>query len=94
MSLRAYYSTFAALMTLLLITVVAGYIDFGALNLAIGMCVSAAKTLLIILFFMHVRQGTHLTWLFAGAGFFWLMLLLGLAMTDYGTRAWLPIPKF
>ena len=64
------------------------------MNLAIAMSISIAKTLLIILFFMHVRQGSRLTWFFAGAGFFWLMILLCLAMADYATRHWMPVKPF
>ena len=85
-SSRAYVGTFVALMALLGITIMAGYIDLGVLNLPIAMAISLAKTLLIILFFMHVWHGSRLTWVIAGAGFFWLMLLLVLAMTDYRTR--------
>ncbi len=40
----------------------------------------------MILFFMHVRHSSRLTWIFAGAAFLWLGLLLGLTMTDYATR--------
>ena len=50
------------------------------------MAIAVAKAVLIILFFMHIRYGRKLTWVFAGAGFFWLAILLVLAMTDYATR--------
>jgi cytochrome c oxidase subunit 4 len=93
-SASVYFGIFIALMALLAATICAAYVDLGALNLPIAMTISIAKTLLIILFFMHVRQGTRLTWLFAGAGFFWLMLLLGLAMSDYATRHWTPVTPF
>jgi cytochrome c oxidase subunit 4 len=58
------------------------------------MGISMAKTFLIILFFMHVWHGSRLTWIFAGAGFFWLMIPLVLAMTDYATRHWSPVSPF
>jgi cytochrome c oxidase subunit 4 len=91
---RSYIGTFIGLMVLLGITIVAGYMDFGELNLPIAMTISIAKTLLIILFFMHVWRGSRLTWIFAGAGFFWLMFLLALAMADYATRHWSPVVPF
>ncbi len=81
-------------MALLGATIVAGYVDLGALNLPIALAISGAKTLLIILFFMHVWRGSRLTWIFAGAGFFWLMFLLALAMADYATRHWAPAAHF
>jgi cytochrome c oxidase subunit 4 len=85
---RVYLANFIALMILLGITIGVAYIDLGRLNLPIAMTVSIAKTLLIILFFMHVWHGTRLTWIFAGAGFFWLLILLALAMSDYVSREW------
>jgi hypothetical protein len=45
---------------------------------------------LVILFFMHVRHSSRLTWVFAAAAFLWLSLLLGLTMTDYLTRGDVP----
>ena len=91
---RVYLCTFLGLMALLVLTVAAGYVDLGEMNLAIAMAISVAKTLLIILFFMHVRGGSRLTWVFAGAGFFWLMILLCLAMSDYATRHWQGVAHF
>jgi cytochrome c oxidase subunit 4 len=87
-------ATFVALMVMLAATVCAGYVDFGRLNLPIALSISIAKTLLIILFFMDVRRGSRLTWIFAGAGFFWLLILLSLAMSDYATRYWPQVIPF
>jgi K+ transporter len=42
--------------------------------------------MLVILFFMHVRHSSHVTWVFAGAAFLWLGILLVLTMNDYVTR--------
>jgi hypothetical protein len=36
--------------------------------------------------FMRLRGPRSLKWIFAGAGFFWLMFLSGLSMTDYASR--------
>jgi cytochrome c oxidase subunit 4 len=46
------------------------------------------KALLVILFFMHVRWSTRLTWVVVASGFFWLLILFGLTMMDYLTRGW------
>jgi len=40
----------------------------------------------VILFFMHVRYSDKLTWVFAAAGFFWLLILIGGTMDDVLTR--------
>ena len=39
---------------------------------------------------MHVRWSTRLTWVVAMAGFFWLLILFGIGMSDYLTRGWVP----
>ena len=89
---RTYLIIFAALFVLLILTVGAYYIDVGPFNVLIAMTIAIIKALLIILYFMHVRFSNRLTWVFAGAAFFWLGILLGLTLTDYLSRAWLAVP--
>jgi len=43
---------------------------------------------LILLFFMHLRDSKPIIWVFAGAGFFWLGIMFALALSDYLTRGW------
>jgi cytochrome c oxidase subunit 4 len=47
---------------------------------------------LALLWFMHVRYSTRLTWIVVIAGFFWLGILLALTMSDYISRGWLGTP--
>ena len=84
--LKVYLATFLGLMAFLVLTIVLAYVDLGALNLAAAMAIAVFKAVLIVLFFMHIRYGRKLTWVFAGAGFFWLAILLVMAMSDYATR--------
>ena len=84
---RTYLAIFVALMVLLGITVAVAYVDLGKFNLAAAMAIAVAKAALIVAFFMHLRSARRLTWVFAGAGFFWLAIMLVLAMTDYATRS-------
>jgi len=83
---RTYYTVFAVLLVLLLATVVVAEIDLGPLNFLAAALIATVKAVLIMLFFMHVRYSTPLTWLFAAAGFFWLAILFGLTIADYWTR--------
>jgi caa(3)-type oxidase subunit IV len=46
------------------------------------------QMMLIILFFMEVRYTMKLIWMFAAAGFFWLLIQLTLVASDYLTRQW------
>ena len=69
-----------------------GAIDMGALNNVVMLAIAVTKAALVVLFFMHVRWGTRLTWVVAASGFFWLLILFGLTMQDYLTRGWVPGP--
>ena len=89
--IRVYLAVFAALMLLTLITVGMAFVDLGALNTIIALTIAVAKALLVILFFMHVRYSSRLTWVCVTAGVFWLALLLTLTMSDYLTRGWLVV---
>ena len=62
--------------------------DLGALNNVVMLAIACTKALLVILFFMHVRWSTRLTWVVAASGFVWLLILFGITMTDYLTRGW------
>ena len=85
-----YYAVFAALIVGTALTVVAAFFDMGALNNVVMLAIACAKALLVILFFMHVRWSTRLTWLVVASGFFWLIIMFGLTMTDYLSRGWVP----
>ena len=83
-----YYAVFAALMIGTALTVGVAFIDLGAMNNVLMLGIAMTKALLVILFFMHVRWSTRLTWVVAASGFFWLLILFGLTMQDYLTRGW------
>jgi len=85
-----YYGVFAALIVGTALTVAAAFIDLGALNNVVMLGIAITKATLVILYFMHVRWSTRLTWVVAASGFSWLMILFGLTMQDYLTRGWVP----
>jgi len=87
-SARSYFLTGVALLAFLALTIGAAYINLGPLNTITAMLISVAKAALIVLFFMHMRYGKPLMWIFAGAGVFWLGIMLVLAMSDYMSRGW------
>ena len=55
-------------------------------NTVIAMAIAGLKASLVVLYFMHVRYGSRLTWIFVGAGIFWLILLITLTVSVYLTR--------
>jgi cytochrome c oxidase subunit 4 len=83
-----YYIVFLALKVGTGLTVAAASYDLGALNNIVMLTIACTKALLVILFFMHVRWSTRLTWVVAGSGFFWLLILFCLTMSDFLTRGW------
>jgi cytochrome c oxidase subunit 4 len=85
-----YYTIFIALMIGTALTVVVAKFDLGPFNNIVMLTVAVAKALLVILFFMHVRWSTRLTWVVAGSGFFWLLILFSITMADYMSRGWMP----
>jgi cytochrome c oxidase subunit IV len=85
-----YYAVFLALLVGTGLTVAVAFVDLGALNNVLMLGIAMTKAALVILFFMHVRWGTRLTWVVAASGFIWLLILFGLTMTDYLSRGWVP----
>jgi len=89
-ALRTYYIIFAWLMGLLIVTVIAAQVDldrlFPGLNLIVAMIIATVKGSLVVLYFMHVKHSSKLTWIFATAAFLWLGILLFMTYNDYLTR--------
>ncbi len=84
---RVYLLVFLSLLVLTAITTAVAFFDLGGgVNNAIALTIAVCKGLLVILFFMHVRYSDKLTWVFAAAGFFWLLILIGGTMDDVLTR--------
>jgi cytochrome c oxidase subunit 4 len=84
---RIYYRVYMALLGLLLLTWGLAYLDLGhPWSLIVALTIAISKALLVVLFFMHVRYGRRLTWVFVGAGIAWMGHMLILTMSDYLTR--------
>jgi cytochrome c oxidase subunit 4 len=90
--LSVYLGIFGALMVLTIITVAVAWIDLGSLNIMVALGVAVVKATLVVLYFMHVKYSSKLTWIVIGSGIFWLAILLSLTMADYLTRGWMPVP--
>jgi cytochrome c oxidase subunit 4 len=85
-----YYKVFAALMALLVVTVIATYIPWGSrIGIVIAMAIAIIKATLVVLYFMHVKGSSGLTKVFVVAGLAWLAILMLITLADYHTRPWL-----
>ena len=84
-----YYLIFLALMVCTALTVWVSFIDLGAMNSVVALTIAVFKATLVVLFFMHVKYSTRLTWVVITGSVFWLLILLALTFNDYLTRSWL-----
>jgi cytochrome c oxidase subunit IV len=91
-SVRSYLGVFTALMALTALTIFVATIDLGPLNIVVALLVAAVKASLVVVIFMHARFGGRLVVLTIFAGILFLAILIGLTLTDYLTRGWLPGP--
>lgn len=87
-----YFAVFAALMALTAMTVWVAFIDLGALNAFVALGIAVVKATLVVLFFMHVKYSSKLTWLVVASGFVFLAIMLVLTMSDIASRGWLGTP--
>ena len=86
---RVYYTIFGVLMLGTYLTVQMAFIDLGPFNTVAALVIAVFKATLVVLFFMHVKYSSRLTWAVVGGSVFWLGILLVLTMGDYLTRSWL-----
>jgi cytochrome c oxidase subunit 4 len=66
------------------------FIDLGIWNPVVALTIAVIKATLVILFFMHVYYSSKLTKLTISAGFFWLLIMITMSLSDYLTRTFLP----
>lgn len=85
-------ATYAIIFVCLLVgtglTIAASYWDVGPWNPVIAIGIACAKATLVVLFFMHIKYSSKLMKLTVGAGLFTFLILVGMSLADYFTRAW------
>jgi cytochrome c oxidase subunit IV len=87
-SRKIYYAIFATLMVMTAVTVAVAFVDLGRFNAFVALSIAVFKAMLVVLYFMHVRYSSRLTWVFVASGFFWLGIMIALTLSDYLTRSW------
>jgi cytochrome c oxidase subunit 4 len=85
-SVKTYLLVFVVLIALVGLTVGVSFINLGYFSRPIALAIAITKAGLIMAFFMHLRYSSKLTWVIAGMGFFWLIILLVITMGDYIAR--------
>jgi cytochrome c oxidase subunit 4 len=84
---RTYFVIFGILMLCTYLTVQIAFFDLGALNTVAALGIAAVKAVLVVLFFMHVKYSSRLTWAVVLGAIFWFGIMVVLTMSDYLTRA-------
>ncbi|WOH83297.1 cytochrome C oxidase subunit IV family protein [Bradyrhizobium sp. BEA-2-5] len=75
-----------ALLALLALTVTLAYLPLGSFNFAAAIAIAAIKATIVAVFFMELWDRGARLLVFAGAGLFWLGILLWLGLMDFMTR--------
>ena len=83
---RVYVLIFAALMVLTGVTVWVAFQDFGPGNDIVALTIAVTKATLVVLFFMHVIHSSRLTKVVIISSLVWLVILIGLTLSDYLSR--------
>ena len=90
--LKTYFNVFIALVILTMLTygvATSWHSGVAWLDVSIALGIAGLKAALVVLFFMHVKYSSRLVWLFAGAAFAWLGLLIVGTLHDYWSRGFL-----
>ena len=90
---RSVWLSWGALVALLAVTTALAYLPLGRAALPAALAVACAKAAVIVLVFMELAKASGLTRIAAGAGLFWLCILLGLPAIDYLNRAPRPVTE-
>jgi cytochrome c oxidase subunit 4 len=89
-SRKIYFAIFGALIVGTVLTVVAAFVDldyiFHGANTVVALTIAVFKATLVVLYFMHVRYSSRLTWVIVVAGIFWLSIMFVFTISDYMTR--------
>ena len=95
---KIYFIIFGCLMVGTALTVAAAFVDLSAvtgipaMNDIVMLAIAAAKAMLVVLFFMHVKYSGRLTALTVLSGLLFFFILIGITLSDYLTRGLIGVP--
>jgi cytochrome c oxidase subunit IV len=85
-----YAGAWLVLLLLTGLSLFSAYLGLGVYAPVVQFGIAATQAAIVFILFMRLKGPPSLKWVFAGAGFFWLMFLYGLSLTDYATRSGWP----
>ena len=77
-----------ALLILLFAMFGLAHFNLGGGGTALILILGAGQALLVLAYFMRLRESARIVRVAAGTGFFWLLILFVLAFADYLARQW------
>jgi cytochrome c oxidase subunit 4 len=89
-----YLLVFLALMVGTAVTVLASYVHMGWLNTPVAMLIAITKAMLVILFFMHLKDHPKLIKVTFAAAFFFFAILIAHTLSDYLSRGGHGLPSY
>jgi cytochrome c oxidase subunit 4 len=82
----------AVLLLLAAVSFGSAFAGLGVWAPVIQFGIAAIQVAIVFILFMRLKGPPSLKWIFAVSGFFWLLFLYGLTMTDYSNRqGWPPV---
>lgn len=87
-SVRTYTLTFVALLALVLITSLIGFLDLGPFTMVIAITIATIKATFIACFFMHALYESKVVRVVIAGGVIWFLIMVSLTLGDYMTRGW------
>lgn len=83
--------TWLVMLLLAAVSVWTAYLGIGFWAPIVQFGIAGIQTAALFVLFMRLKGPPSLKWVFAISGFFWLLFLFGLSMTDYSNRqGWPP----
>jgi caa(3)-type oxidase subunit IV len=85
-----YLIAWLVLMGLLGLSIFSAYLPLGHFHPLANFGIAVIQAAIVLAIFMRLKDPPAIKWVFAGAGFFWLLFLFGIGVIDYLTRAGFP----
>jgi len=83
---RIYFTVWASLITLTVLTVWVSYHDYGNMNIVVAMAIATVKASLVVLFFMHLKYDEPFNGLVFVGTLIFLSIFIVLTMADFKER--------
>jgi caa(3)-type oxidase subunit IV len=91
-SRKVFYRVFGVMIFLTLASMGISLLNFKGINMYLLLTFACIQACVVLFYYMDLRSSSHLTWIVAGVGFFWLGILMVLVMSDVLSRNWIPTP--